>query len=169
MLQHSWACRCCGAQQADLPLDFFSSAPASWASVPEDQRGAAGNKLDEDLRMIGSKDFFVRGCVEIPIIGQDEIFVWGLWVSISESNFRRVLDLWSAEVENEPSIDGYLGNNVTSYPAALGLVAQLQLRSGNQRPKILLKPTNHPLALDQRNGISLTRVEELVSLLLPHH
>jgi len=169
MLQYAWTCKCCGKQRSGLPLDFFSVAPNPWMSVPEDQRSSSGNKLDENLCMIGNKDFFVRGCVEIPIVGQDERFVWGVWVSLSESNFKRVLDLWSSNVEHEPPMFGWLCNNVTPYPPTAGLKTNLHLRNDNQRPKIVLEPTEHPLAMDQRNGISLAKVEELVSVLLPHH
>jgi len=47
----------------------------------------------------------------------------------------------------------------------LNLKTLVHLRSGGLRPFIELEPTDHPLAVEQRNGISMTRVEEIASLL----
>ena len=33
-----------------------------------------------------------RGCIEIPVHGADEPFVWGVWVSLSEASFSQYLD-----------------------------------------------------------------------------
>jgi hypothetical protein len=32
---------------------------------------------------------FVRACLEIPIHGVSEPFLWGVWVSLSQKNFDR--------------------------------------------------------------------------------
>ena len=34
----------------------------------------------------------MRGCIEIPVHGADEPFVWGVWVSLSEASFSQYLD-----------------------------------------------------------------------------
>jgi hypothetical protein len=171
MLEHIWICACCGQQQNGLPLDFFASAPDQWFNMPEERLSNPDNRLDENLCMIGGKDFFVRGCVEVPIVDREEKFTLGLWVSVAEDNFKRVLDLWTAEVENEPPMFGLLCNDVSLYPAStptLGLKTSVRLRNNNQRPAITLEPTDHPFAADQRNGVSLAKVEEMVAALLPH-
>lgn len=169
MLQYAWTCRCCGRQQSGLPLDFAVPEPDPWRAVPKEQRGSAGNKLDENLCVIGNKDFFIRGCVEIPIVGHDEKFIWGVWASLSESNFKRVLDLWSADVTGERPMFGWLCNNVSQYPPTAGLKTNVYLRKDNLRPTIMIEPTNHPFAVDQREGITLEKVEKLVSAMMPHH
>lgn len=119
--------------------------------------------------MIGGRDFFIRGCVEIPIVGHHEKFIWGVWASLSESNFKRVLDLWSADVADEPPMFGWLCNNVSQYPPTIGLKTNVHLRPNNLRPAIIVEPTDHPLAVDQRQGITLDKVEKLVAALMPHH
>ncbi|MCW2319034.1 hypothetical protein M2322_004603 [Rhodoblastus acidophilus] len=72
-------------------------------------------------------------------------------------------------MENEPPMFGWLCNNAPCYPETLGLKTNVSIRNDGLRPAILLEPTDHPFAVDQRNGISLAKVEELVSALLPHH
>ncbi len=119
--------------------------------------------------MIDRRDFFVRGCLEIPIIDRDDCFRWGVWVSVSKESFDRVLDLWNAPViENEPPKFGWLCNNISVYPPTLNLKTNLHLRGGKIRPSIELEPTDHPLAIEQRQGISIERVEEIAALSLRH-
>src|SRR5258708_5087812 len=48
-------------------------APDPWFQVPESERHYRG-KLDNDVCIIDEKDIFVRGCLEIPIVGQDDKF-----------------------------------------------------------------------------------------------
>lgn len=75
-MNHAWTCGCCGKQFNTLPLDFASRAPDHWFQIQEDQRQSRA-KLTSDVCVIDEKDFFVRGCLEIPIIGHADCFTWG--------------------------------------------------------------------------------------------
>ena len=168
-MNHVWTCRCCGRQFNILPLSFASEAPDHWFQIPEAERGARA-KLDSDVCIIDGNDIFVRGCLEIPISGHEEFFIWGVWVSVSKTSFERIVELWDAPViENEPPKFGWLCNNVSVYPTTLSLKTHLHLRGGGKRPAIELEPTNHPLAIEQRQGISIKRVEEIVAALSLRH
>jgi hypothetical protein len=169
-VDYAWTCRCCGKQFNTLPLDFAYKAPDHWFDTPESDQQVR-RKLDSDLCAI-DKDRFVRGCLEIPVIGRDDRFVWGVWVSVSEESFKRVLDLWNApasEIEQEPPKFGWLCNNISLYPPTMSLKTNLHLRSGGPRPFIELEPTDHPLAIEQRQGISIERVEEIAAALSLRH
>jgi len=63
----------------------------------------------------------------------------------------------------------WLCNNISLYPTTLNLKTHLHLRGGNKRPSIELEPTDHPLAIDQRQGISIKRVEEIATALSIRH
>jgi hypothetical protein len=166
-MDYSWTCRSCGKQHNQLPLDFAVRAPDHWFQLPEAERARA--HLDTDVCRI-EDDIFVRGCLEVPIHGHTQKFVWGLWVSVSKDSFRRILELWdAAEIVDEPPRFGWLCNSLSLYPSTVGLKTHLHMRGGNTRPLIELEPTDHPLAIEQRAGISLHRVEELVAALLPRH
>jgi hypothetical protein len=166
---YSWSCRCCGKQFQTLPLDFACRAPDPWFGVPETERGTR-SKLDSDVCIINQNSIFVRGCLEIPVLGSDERFIWGLWASVSKQSFQRILDLWQATIiEDEPPIFGWLSNNVPTYPATFALKTHLHLRANGARPSIELEPTDHPLAVEQRVGISLSRVEEIAAALSLRH
>jgi hypothetical protein len=64
---------------------------------------------------------------------------------------------------------GRLCNNISLYPTTLNLKSHLHLRGGGSRPSIELEPTDHPLAIEQRRGISVERVEEIAAALLLQH
>jgi hypothetical protein len=66
-------CQCCGRQQRGLPLDCSLKAPDHWFGIPEAEREGRG-KLDDDLCTIDRCDFFVRGCIELPVIGPSPAF-----------------------------------------------------------------------------------------------
>jgi hypothetical protein len=167
-MEHAWTCRCCGKQFNTIQLDIAFKAPDHWFQMPEDERARLG-RLDSDVCFI-EEDIFVRGVLEIPIIGLNELFRWGVWVSQSQESFKRVLDLWTAPViENEPPKFGWFCNKISIYPETLHLKTHLHLRGDNKRPSIELEPTDHPLAIEQRQGISMTRVEEIVAALSTRH
>jgi hypothetical protein len=42
----------------------------------------------------------------------------------------------------------------------------VHIRDNGIRPYIELQPTDHPLAIEQRNGITVERVAELYSLMM---
>jgi hypothetical protein len=108
--------------------------------------------------------------IEIPIKGVDDHFRWGAWVAVTEEGFRRALELWTAEViEDEPPLGGRLGNNICSYPDTHNQTAYVHLRPGKLRPAIKLVPSDHPLAIEQREGITMERVEEIVAACSTSH
>jgi hypothetical protein len=60
--------------------------PLQYVAIPEDER-AARCTLTSDTCVIDDDKFFVRGCVEISVVGYEESFAWGAWTSLSEQNF----------------------------------------------------------------------------------
>jgi hypothetical protein len=48
----------------------------------------------------------------------------------------------------------------------MDLKTRVHLRDYGPRPWIELEPTDHPLALEQRNGISIDRVAEIYSVMV---
>jgi hypothetical protein len=58
---------------------------------------------------------------------------------------------------------GWLSNNMSYYPEdTLSLQTMVHFRSGGLRPSIGLEPTEHPLAIDRRNGITLAKAWEIM-------
>jgi hypothetical protein len=49
---------------------------------------------------------------------------------------------------------GWFSNQVPGYPDTLNLKCDVSPRDDGMRPLITLEPTDHPLAVQQREGIS---------------
>jgi len=167
-MNHSWTCACCGKRYDDLILSLALEVPDTWLNIPESEIAERG-MISSDACIIDGQHFFVRGCLEIPIIGRADVFMYGVWVSVSVKNFARIGALWDVEVrDNEPPMFAWLCNNIAGYPQTFGLKTNLHLRNGGRRPLVEIEPTDHPLAIKQRQGITLDRVEEIVSQLRLH-
>ena len=52
------------------------------------------------------------------------------------------------------------------YPETMNLKTRVHLRDQGIRPFIELEPTDHPLAVEQRQGISVARVAEIYAMLM---
>lgn len=61
---------------------------------------------------------------------------------------------------------GWLCNQVAAYQDSIHLKLSVQTRPPGLTPLFFLEPTDHPLAIDQLNGISIARWHELVHQIL---
>jgi hypothetical protein len=149
-----------------MPLHYPAPAPVPWLLIPESERDKRG-LLSEDLCMIDDQHFFILGNLEIPVLGSAEILCWDVWVALSEPQFRRSLELWEKPGrESEPPYFGWLNTRLPCYPETLGLKTHAHTREVGDRPAIELEATDHPLAVEQRNGITWQRVQEIAELML---
>lgn len=145
---------------------FDASAPLSYFAVPEDEREQRCS-LGSDDCVIDEKWFFVRGCIEIPVHGEEEPFVWGVWVSLSEASFLQWVEYFDVEKRSHIGpFFGWLNTGLEPYPDTVNLKTQVHLRDGGIRPYIELEPTGHPLAVEQREGISTQRVAEIYAKIM---
>jgi hypothetical protein len=155
----SYRCVTCGKLHEDLP-DIAAAKPDHYFDVPERERKRRV-KLTSDTCIIDDRDYFIRGVIEIPVHEQTQPFGFGVWVSQKKENlFKYLANFDSAQIG---PFSGWLCTRIKFYPQdTLGLKTRAHFRSGNLRPLIELEPTDHPLAVDQRDGISLTKAWEIV-------
>ncbi|MBZ5681333.1 MAG: DUF2199 domain-containing protein [Acidobacteriia bacterium] len=152
-------CHTCGKWHEGLPLDYAYDAPDYWS---ESLRSDADSFLNADFCVIKNKDFFVRCLIEIPIIGRHEFFRWGVWSTLSKTNFDRLVDLWdNPKLLDEPAYFGWLSNSINLYPETLNLKTNVHSRNIGERPYLVLEPTDHPLSIEQRSGMMPQRVREI--------
>jgi len=73
-----------------------------------------------------------------------------------------MVDLWhDSKLLDEPPYFGWLSNSIDLYPETLNLKTNLHSGDIGQRPCLLLEPTDHPLAVEQRSGITMQRVRQI--------
>jgi hypothetical protein len=144
-------------------MDYAFAAPRNWFGLTEAER-ATRAKLTADICTIDGKEHYVRGCLEIPVSGSSENLIWGLWVSVSEDSLRYILSKWSAQIgEDEPPRFEWLGTWIDGYPEPHEIRCHAFIRSGSLRPRIVLEPTDYPLAIEQHQGITLECVKQIAA------
>ncbi len=152
-------CHTCGKWHEGLPLVYAYDAPFYWS---EGLRSDTDSFLNSDFCVIKKKDFFIWCLIEDPVIGHDEPFRWGVWTSLNKSNFDKMVNLWhDPRLLDETPYFGWLSNSIDLYPETLSLKANVHSKTLGQRPHLLLEPTDHPLAIEQRSGITMLRVREI--------
>jgi hypothetical protein len=153
-------CQKCGAVHDldDMELTFFR--PDAVVELSEDERKCNAHESD-DLCVIGNDRFFVRATLPLPVSEKDIPYRIGVWVETSEASFKRICELWSDELQaNEPSFGVAIANRIPTVPDTLGLAATLQLTGPKTRPEVFVAEPAHPLADQQRDGISAHRAYE---------
>lgn len=161
----SFKCASCGDVHEGMP-SFDAHAPLSYYEVPPEERGERCD-LGSDDCVVDGEFFFVRGCIEIPVLGETEPFSWGVWVSVSEANFSAWIKCH--DLDNRSHVGpffGWLNAWLNPYPDTVSLKTMVHIRDNGIRPYIELQPTDHPLAVEQRNGITVERVAELYALMM---
>lgn len=161
----SFECARCGELHVGMP-SFGWDWPVPYLYVPEAER-AERVDLGPDHCVIDEKEYYVRGCLEIQVHGHDEPFSWGAWVSLRRDNFLRYAELHDDVRRGAGErFVGWLSSAIPGYPNDTPLKAALHIRPWPTRPFIELEPTEHPLALEQRGGITQARVAEIAAFVM---
>jgi hypothetical protein len=124
-------------------------------------------ELGSDDCVIDKSSFFVRGCLEIPVHGAAEPLVWGVWVSLSGQSFRTWVEVFGREHRSAAGpFFGWLNARLKPYPDTTNLKTRVHLRDRGVRPWVELEATDHPIAVEQRHGITVDRVAEIYRIMM---
>ncbi len=169
-----WKCGTCEEWHEGPCLDFGISEPHYWSKNCEPGTRwdvlpsgvfdtSCKTFLDEDYCAIDDDNFFVRGIIQLPIIGTAETFNWGVWGSLSRSNFEILLraDLESRHIDPPPMFS-WLSSQLSDYPDTLSLKMHAHIQEPGMRPQFELEPSDHPLSQEYHHGISPERVREIM-------
>jgi hypothetical protein len=163
-----WTCDCCGKLYTSLPFAFALDEPDPWRSIPEAERGQRGF-LTTDRCVIDATEYCIRARLEVPVLDAGRAFVWGLWVSLSKASYDRIGALWNTPARaRELPEPGALCSDIPIYPRTTGLRCKLYLQDNGRRPSIRLEPSDHPLAVEQRSGITIHRVKQIAASMQKH-
>lgn len=167
MQEGSFVCSSCGQEHLGLPFSFAADFPDPYANLNSDDRDSRA-LAGSDQCIIDQEQFYIRGCLEIPIRGTDEVFLWGLWARIKEEVFDEISNYWESE-GRETCIGPYKGllaNSLSIYPETLNLKLAIHIRPIGSRPLFLLEKSPHPISVEQRTGIPSHKATEYTCLLL---
>jgi hypothetical protein len=163
----SYKCGTCGKVHEGLPMSFAADSPDMYADLNRDERDARCVR-GSDQYIIDEKWFFVRGCLEIPILNSGEVFLWGLWASVREEVFDDISECWelAGREKCRGPFKGRLANALSVYPLTLNLKVQIVVRPVGERPLFVVEDTDHALAIEPSSGITRERASDLAALLL---
>ena len=166
-MTETYKCTTCGKVHDRVPLSFAADFPDMYANMNREDRDARG-VISSDQCIIDQEWFFLRGCLEVPIIGSQDPFLWGLWASIKEEVFDDISGAWElvGREKSRGPFKGRLANSLSVHPETLNLKIQIVLQPVGTRPLFFLEEAEHPLTIEQRSGIPRVRALELASLLL---
>ena len=164
-----WTCPCCGSTHGGV-FDLACARPDFWQGSeehrPNSEALTSTNILTEDFCILDGEHFFVRCVLELPIRGSEgAAFGFGTWSTLSRKNFDRYIETFdSGEQGDLGPWFGWFSNRLLGYPDTLNLKCQVRPRAGRQRPLIELESTEHPLAIEQREGITFDRLLEIYAI-----
>jgi hypothetical protein len=169
-----WKCGSCEEWHTGPCLDFGYNEPAYWNKdheeanrrrelAPDWTKKRPKTFLTEDICAINDQHFFVRGIIQLPILGTTEHFCWGVWGSLSRTSFEELLGKFDdPERDKLPPMFSWLSNRIREYPDTLNLKMYARIQAPDERPHFELEPTDHPLALEFHQGMSPERVREIM-------
>ncbi|NVO31804.1 DUF2199 domain-containing protein [Hymenobacter lapidiphilus] len=160
-MQH-FVCPTCGETHAGPSFCFGAEYPDFYFSIPLAERDER-IEINKDLCVVDESHFFIRGRIEIPIIGHDEPFCWNVWTSLSKENFVRVNELWH-EIgrEQEPPYFGWLQTVLPGYPNTLSIKTTVHTQPVGTIPKVRIIEEAHPLLIEQEHGVTMERALQIV-------
>ncbi len=166
-MTEGFACSVCEKVHQNLPRSFAADFPDMYANMKREERDVRAI-IGTDQCVVDQQWFFIRGCLEIPVFGSAEPFLWGLWASVLERVYDEISESWEEkgrETARGP-FKGRLANSLSLYPDTLNLKMKLLVQPVGTRPVFVIEELEHPLAIEQPGGISEERARELAAVLL---
>lgn len=163
--EFEFKCACCGEIHKGIPT-YGAKLPLAAFYIPKEERSKRVDAGDSDC-VIDEKYFFLRGCIEIPVKGFDDVFIWGAWVSLRKEDFIEYVSC--SEDSDRAALGpyyGYLSGHFLPYEEDCeDLRVILHPRENGTRPYLELEKTNHLLSIEQHGGISARRVAEIFEIM----
>lgn len=160
-------CSRCNDEHAELEPAF--RRPDAFFAVPEAERKERIRESD-DLVSIDDEAFFVRGVVDLPVLGRAAGYAWGFWVKVARAHFDTALRYFDEDPPlDHPGFPGTLANQTRWLPPTLGVAVHVHLGRGSSRPRLMVLDDSHVLAQHQVRGVSLQLVHDWSDLISGHH
>lgn len=149
-------------------FDLGAAAPDYWTGSCETEPNGAlrteGSFLSEDFCVIDGENFFIRCVFPIAVHGLNERFAFGIWSTLSRTNFDIYVDRFDEDVRDELGPwTGYFSNRIVGFEETVPEPCWVQPRAERQRPSITLMNEQHDLARAQHEGVTPERVLAIYS------
>ena len=159
-------CSECGLYHRDIPFSYGADEPVSYFNLKD----KSNSTINKDLCIIDNERYFIKGQIKIKVLDNENDFSWNVWIEISKSDFDNEESNWEEENRflNKPYF-GVLDTVLNCYPDSVGLKVSVQTQKLGIVPSIKIEDSNHPLFLEQENGIDMKRVTYFAKKILYGH
>ena len=152
-----WKCKSCEDLHSGL-FDLAAFKPDFWNGAEtyalNKDVTLKGDFLSEDFCVINGESFFVRCVLEFPIKGFDERFGFGVWSTLSKTNFEKYINEFdSGNFDDETFWSSWFSNSLNGIENTIKQKCWVHPLKGRQRPLIYFMDKEHPVTIAQENGI----------------
>ncbi|MEO7456224.1 MAG: DUF2199 domain-containing protein [Gemmatimonadaceae bacterium] len=157
----SFRCQTCGEMHSGVPLVWGPDAPDRLRSEVLTPTHRA--LLTSDICVIARSTFFVRACLDLPIVAEaSSFFRWLVWVELERASYRELRSMWRVLRRRAfAPLAGKLANALPYEAPTRDLAVELHDRGPGIRPSVLVLDPLHELGREQAAGISLEKAYEL--------
>ena len=151
---------------------FFCAAPDDYEALDATEKSNRA-KLSADLCCIEkTSKYYVRALLELHLqqphgsrasnrdSGRQITITWGLWVSVSSSDFEKYVNNWNNN--DSFSFNGTLNNNMPEYNNCVGAPVTVTTRPGGFRPLISMDSGDSTLAKEFHSGVTVEKLSSLI-------
>lgn len=153
-----YLCASCDQLHEGLP-ELSVAEPSFIEELPAEKRQFV-TEMGPSVRAYREGDAvhgFVRGRLELPVVGSDEPLRYAVWAGLSRES---MIDL--AEGNEGPWV-GLFQSVLPGWPNTLNLKVDVRVPRELGRAMFTLEPTDHALSVAQREGMSQQQAIDLVT------
>ena len=146
----------------DVPAIVYEMPDAIF-SLSEDERTERAD-ISSELCTLDVERYFVRCVLRLPIRDSQQTFDFGPWVEVSVADFARYAVHMQSSPRRLSTLPGQLANELPTFRGSLDLpVCFAYGEHAHDRPAVTVIDADHRLSREQRCGVSVDRVVELIS------
>ena len=160
-----FTCSCCGEIHEGSP-GFAFDAPSPY--LEQDEQTRRLGSLDSEHCRYEDADgphYFIRTTLDVPILGIEEPFCWGVWVSVSQKSFEEYV-AGAERTEPRGGYFGWLCNYLPYYSSTYALAMNVLPRSDGLRAELVPHESEHELVRDYHAGITPEKAQRIAEICL---
>lgn len=155
-------CKQCGEWHEELLSDFSLRLPDEVTRLSYLERYQRA-RFNADFCTLDDNRYFIHCMLKIPFnyTESDSFFGWGLWVEVNRDQHDLHMEHWSRGADDTEPFRATIANNLEGYPDLVGEEVYVKLYDAHRPLLHFPAISHHPLAVEERNGLSFERHHEL--------